>query len=140
MPKAMPVASDTRAAKASTPPSSAICPVRGVKRPANATSRSSDSQARRTPSAPPASATSTLSVTSWRSRRPRLEPSAVRTAISRLRRSVRESARFATLADAMISTSSVTPTSTASAERAPSTSCSPRSAASPVMPSARAAS
>ena len=45
------------------------------------------------------------------SRRPRLTPSAMRTAISRRRRSARASSRFATFAQAMSSTIAATPTS-----------------------------
>src|ERR1700693_3997651 len=56
------------------------------------------------PNAPPATASSRLSVKSWRMRLARVAPMAVRTAISRWRPSARESRRLATLAHAMSST------------------------------------
>ncbi len=67
------------------------------------------SHARAIPSAPPASATIRLSVTTCRSSVPRPAPNAARTAYSRRRYAMRASARFATFAQAMASTSSVVP-------------------------------
>ena len=58
---------------------------------------------------PPHAASSTLSVTSCESKRPRLTPSASRTAISRRRLRARASSRFATLAAAMSRTITATP-------------------------------
>ena len=71
-----------------------------------------EQQARRTP---PATASSTLSVSSCRTMRPRLAPRAARTAISRWRASARESSRFATFAQAISSTNATAPISTTSA-------------------------
>ena len=62
-------------------------------------------QASSSPSAPPASESSKLSVSSWRSRRIRDAPSALRIATSLCRAMARESSRFATLAQAISSTS-----------------------------------
>ena len=59
--------------------------------------------------ATPSEARSTLSISNCESRRLLLTPSAMRTAISRRRVSARASRRFATLAQAMSSTISVTP-------------------------------
>ena len=56
------------------------------------------------PRPPPHSASTTLSVSSWRTIRPRPAPSAVRTAISRARAAPRASSRFATLPHAISST------------------------------------
>ena len=53
----------------------------------------------------PSTVSTALSARSWRAKRPRLAPSATRTAISRLRRTARASRRLATLAQAMSSTS-----------------------------------
>lgn len=62
-----------------------------------------------TPTTAPARASSTLSVSSWRTMRPRPAPIAVRTAISRLRSAARASIRFATFAHAMSSTKATAP-------------------------------
>ena len=61
------------------------------------------------PSAPPTSASSRLSVSNCRTRRQRLAPSAVRTASSLCREEARTSRRFATLAHAMRSTKPTAP-------------------------------
>ena len=55
----------------------------------------------RVPSAPAASASSRLSVSSWRTRRARLAPSAARTVISRCRAVALDSSRFETFAQAI---------------------------------------
>ncbi len=68
-----------------------------------------------TPSAPPASASTALSVSSWRMTRQRPAPSALRTAISLARAVPRASSRFATLAHAINSTKTTAPTRTRSA-------------------------
>ena len=70
---------------------------------------SADERQAQSPSAPPATASSTLSVSSWRTIRPRLAPSAARTAISFCRASARDSSRFATFAQAMSSTKPTAP-------------------------------
>ena len=64
---------------------------------------------KRRPSTPPASESSTLSVSSCRMMRPRPAPIAARTAISRLRPVARTSSRFATFAHAMSSTRPTAP-------------------------------
>ena len=61
----------------------------------------SSHKARRTPNPPPASASTRLSVTSWRTRRPRPAPSARRTAISRRRAAARPIRTPAMLAQAI---------------------------------------
>ena len=61
-----------------------------------------------TPSGAAASAISTLSVSSWRTMRPRPAPSAERTAISRCRTVALDSSRFATLAHAISSSTRLT--------------------------------
>ena len=71
------------------------------------------------PSAPPASASKTLSVSSWRTRSPGDAPSARRTAISRERDAARASWRLATLAQAISSTRPTAPSSTNIARRIP---------------------
>ena len=60
--------------------------------------------AARMPTAPPATASTRASVRNWRSRRPRVAPSTVRTEISRERATARESSRLAMLAHAMSAT------------------------------------
>ena len=60
--------------------------------------------ASRVPPAPPSANSSTLSVTSWRTSRPRPAPMARRTAISRVRPEARARRTFATLALAISST------------------------------------
>ena len=98
---------------------------RVVKRAVNATSRSRPAAASAKPRAPPKSASSVLSVSSWRTSRPRPAPSAARIASSRLRRSMRDSIRLATLAQAISSTQPTAPSSTSSVGRARSVSSSP---------------
>ena len=66
------------------------------------------------PSAPPPSASNTLSVNNWRRIRPRLAPSAARTAISFCRETARESCKFATLAQAISNTNATAPSRTKS--------------------------
>ena len=64
------------------------------------------------PPRPPSSASSRLSVSSWRSRRARLAPSATLAAISRRRAQARPRRRLATLVHAASKTSVVTPSDT----------------------------
>ena len=77
----------------------------------------SKAQARATPARPPISDSSTLSVRSCCSSRPRLAPSARRTASSRRRPAARDSSRLAMLAHAISSTVPTTPPSRSAAER-----------------------
>ena len=67
-----------------------------------------------TPSAPATAASAIDSVSSWRTRRPRLAPSDSRTATSRRRPTAFDSSRFATLAHAITSTITTSTDSTAS--------------------------
>ena len=67
------------------------------------------------PAAPPIDDSTRLSTSSCRSSRPRLAPSAVRTAISFCRDAARASSRFATFADAISSTQPTAQSSTTSA-------------------------
>ena len=82
-PNTIAVAIDTPAAKRSTVPSMRISAARGVKRAVKATSSPRVSDASSRPSAPPRSASSVLSVSSWRAMRARPAPSAARIASSR---------------------------------------------------------
>ena len=90
---------------------------RVVNRPTKRTSNSRQPQASSNPSAPPATLSSVLSVNNWRIRRPRLAPNAARTAISCSRRMIRASARLATLAHAINSTSPAVASSTSNMGR-----------------------
>ena len=74
----------------------------------NARSARLPQKAKSTPTAPPSAASSTLSVNSCRIRRQRPAPTASRTLISALRKAARASSRFATLAQAISSTSATT--------------------------------
>jgi hypothetical protein len=78
----MPVSAETAAVNASTRASSVTPFIRGKVGPA-ATIRSIPHAATSSPSAPPAAESSRLSVSSCRTTRVRLAPSAVRMAISR---------------------------------------------------------
>src|SRR5204862_94247 len=85
----------------------------------NASKRASSAQtASRIPAPAPRGASSALSVRSWRTTRARPAPSAQRTAISRDRAAPRASRRFATLAQAISSTSRTAPIRTSSGWRA----------------------
>ena len=83
-------------------------------------------KARATPSAPPASPSTSASVTSCRASRPRPAPSAVRTASSRDLAVARTSIRFATFTQAIRNTSETAPSRTESAVRTPDTRLSAR--------------
>ena len=97
---------------------------RAAVRPAAAappgTRRSPPRRGRRRPP-PPMSDNSTLSVSSCRTSRERLAPSASRTATSRRRAEARDSSRFAMLAQAINSTAPTTPPSSSAADRIGST-------------------
>jgi hypothetical protein len=136
-PNSMPVRTETASVKASTGPSMPTSLARVVKRAVKATSRSRPAAASASPITPPISASSVLSVSSWRTSRPRPAPSAARIASSRLRRSMRDSIRFATLAQAISSTQPTAPSSTKSVGRARSVSSSPRLVAEAVKPEPR---
>ena len=73
--------------------------------------------ARNRPPSPPARLSSTLSVRSCRTTRPRPAPSAMRTAISWVRRAARASSRLATLAQAINNSSPTAPSRVSSAAR-----------------------
>ena len=90
--------------------------------------RSTPQNASSTPSPPPITASSTLSVSSWRTSTPRPAPSAARIASSRARTVARAISRLATFATTISSTQSTAPSSTISGVRADrtSTSCSGR--------------
>ena len=133
-PNSMPVSTETTSVKPSTVASMPTSLARVVKRAVKATSRSRPAAASPRPITPPMIASSVLSVSSWRTSRPRPAPSAARIASSRLRRSMRESIRFATLAQAISSTQPTAPSSTRSVGRARSVSSSPRPTAVVVKP------
>ena len=106
---ARPVSTQTTSVKASTSPSSEISDARGVKRAANPVRSRMVAAASASPSAPPASARSPLSVSICRKSRTRSAPRAARRAISRERRVSLARVRFAMLAQAMRSTKAVVP-------------------------------
>ena len=131
IPNSTPVTSDTSAVNAATRPSTPTSRRRGMLSGADATSASTPQNASSRPTAPPASAMSTLSVSSCWTIRPRLAPSAVRSAISLRRDAARASSRFATLAHAISSTRPTAPSRTKSARPVSPTisSCSGRTVA-----------
>ena len=106
-PNAIPVVTARIAVKANTPPPKRISAVRGMFGGSEATIHRAPAIASRKPSVAPTSATITLSVSSWRTSRPRPPPSADRTVNSRSRAVTRASMRLARLTHA---TSSTTPT------------------------------
>ncbi len=108
---------ETKSVKAITGASMPISSARGSSPGLSATTERTPQYASSRPSTPPASASSRLSVSSWRTSRSRLAPSAVRTAISFERAAARASNRLATLAQAMSSTNPTAPSSTSSAGR-----------------------
>ncbi len=115
-PKMTPVTSEISSVKPRTrqsrPTSAPSSPTRG--RPAVLIDSSArmPTQPSSSPRTPPVSASSTLSVSSWRMIRPREPPTAARIAISRRRPVARASRRFATFAHAMRSTNATAPPST----------------------------
>ena len=111
-PKTRPVSTDKPNVKASTLRSIAISCARDVNRSANATSSVIENAASTSPSTPPATASIRLSVSSCRSSRARVAPSAARTEISRSRRTMRASSRFAIDAQTISSTKPAVPSST----------------------------
>ena len=80
-------------------------------------------EASASPTAPPAIASSSASANIWLSSRHQSPPSAVRTAISRSRRELRTSSRFATLAHAISSRKITAPINAISAGFTSSTTC-----------------
>ena len=81
------------------------CSRRGTSCGLQAMTAATNARASSSPAAAAHSASTTLSVSSWRTMRPRPAPSAVRTAISRARAAPRASSRLATLPQAISSTS-----------------------------------
>ncbi len=69
----------------------------------------SPANANSTPAAPPAIANTRLSASNWRTSRKRLAPIDARMAISRRRKTARESSRFETLTHAITSRSPTAP-------------------------------
>jgi hypothetical protein len=127
-PKTRPVPTESRRAKSRTEESMPISAVRFVNRAANDVSSGSPHAASSTPSAPPPSESSVLSVNICLTSRPRLAPSAVRIAISGWRRRTRARLRFATFAHAMSSTSPVVASSIKNVGRACCVRASPKPA------------
>ena len=124
-PNSRPVISETPIVKAMTRQSSGgmttAAPLASVRRgmfPGTSISNPRTPAAPRArPRTPPHPASSTLSVSSWRTTRPRAAPIAERTANSRWRPAARASSRLATFAHAISSTSATAPNSTSSAVR-----------------------
>ena len=125
VPNTRPVTTETTSVNARTPGSTAIWPVRVVKRATNRVSIESVEAAKNKPKTPAASESRTLSTRSCRASCQRPAPSALRIAISRSRRSSRASIRFATFAQAISSTSAVVPSRISSSGRALRVSSSP---------------
>ena len=121
-PNSRPVSTAIATEKASTRPSIATFSRRGKPLGPNATIASTIHAASAPPMIAPASERRTLSVTSWRTIRPRPAPSAVRTAISVSRPAARTSSRLATLAHAMRSTNVTAPNIVSSVPRTSPTS------------------
>ena len=119
MPKSTPVAHESSSAKSSTHRSIVKSKASGSAPAGGGAARNAAAipQASAMPAIPPMTASRTLSVSSWRSRRPRLAPSASRTAISRCRAAALESSRLATFAQAISSTAPTTPPSSNAADR-----------------------
>ena len=115
---------DSVSVNSSTPPLIRISCRRGTLWLPRACIHPSPQYANSRPSAPPPSPRRTLSVSSWRTMRPRLAPSAARIASSFCRLTPRDSSRFATLAQAMSSTQATAPMRSASERRTPPTTCS----------------
>ena len=103
--------------KTSTVASSPIASSRGMLPGLIARTTCSATWAIARPAAPPRTPSSTLSVSSWRTSRFQLAPSAVLTAISFCRLVARVSNRLATLAHAISSTSATEPSTTSTATR-----------------------
>jgi hypothetical protein len=115
-PKNSAVAAATAAVNASTRPSSRASIGIGVgPPPARRRSARLPQNATRVPSAPPAAASTRLSMSSCCTRRTRLAPIAIRTLISRPREAARASSRFATFAQITSSTSATATVSVTSA-------------------------
>ncbi len=111
-PKTMPVARQIAAKYPNTARSRSKTIQYGFPTPATAASNSrTPTEVSPNPSRPPRQASMTLSMSSCRTIRPRLAPSAVRTAISRARYAERASSRLATFAHAMSSTKPTAPSS-----------------------------
>ncbi len=110
--------------KASTGSESSISPARGRYSAARRPSALAPQLASTRPIAPPTTASTRLSVRSWRTSRIWLPPRAVRTAISRSRAVARASSRLATLAQPIRSTKPTAPSRIRSAGRTSPTTCS----------------
>ena len=104
-----------------TPPSTRISAARGSVPCASEASACVPHELNQAPNAPPISARIRLSVSNCRTRPPRVAPTAIRTAISRLRPKARDSRRLATLAHAINSTSDTAANRTSTAVRTPDT-------------------
>ena len=94
---------------------------RGMPGGANRSSRSSAQALTTRPAAPATIARTRLSVSIWRTRRPRSAPSAIRMAISRVRPAARTSSRLPTFAHAISNTQPTADRSSSSAGRAEAT-------------------
>ena len=116
-PKAMPVPMATAAVNSNTRQSSPTSATRGNDAGLSASRASMPQPANSTPSPPPMRERTRLSVSSCRTSRQRLAPSAVRMAISFWRAAARASSRLATLAQVMIRTKPTAPSSTSSGNR-----------------------
>ncbi len=116
-PASMPVTSERTRVKARTPASTPTSLTRGSWSPRNATMSLTPKPARKRPSAPPATARSSVSANICCRTRRRLAPSAVRTAISLRRPRVFARTRLATLAQAIRRTKPTAPRSTSRAGR-----------------------
>ena len=117
-PNRIPESTAAAALNSSTRRSTVASSIRGSPSGAIVWKPRSSPNARPHPLAPPATATSRLSVSARRTRRKREAPSAARTAISRSRPTARANSRLAILAQAISSTASTAPNSASEAARA----------------------
>ena len=111
-PNSRPVTIESTTANVSAWPLTAIGATRGMSPGSSARMRSTPQNASSTPSPPPTTASSTLSVSSCRTSTPRPAPSAARIASSRARTVARAISRLATFATTISSTQSTAPSST----------------------------
>ena len=134
-PNRMPVIAAAAAVKSRTVVSMRTSSIRGRSAGANRRSIGRLQNAITTPSAPPSSASSMLSASSWRTRRNRSAPRADRMAISRYLETPRPRRRLATFTHAMSSTTATVTNTTARLARTCSTirSCTPTTATSGLL-------
>jgi len=111
-PKTAPVNNDSKSVKPNTRASTPISLARGMVLGINFSSIAVPQTATSNPAPPPTTLSSVLSVSNWRSNRPRPAPNAPRMAISFWRLAARARSKLATLAQAINNTNATAPSST----------------------------